>query len=129
IAVIVRQAEQVRRLEESLVTDGLTRLGNREGFQRRLQTELARAERYGHPLNLVMIDLDNFKQINDRFGHAAGDAALVAVAESLTRQLRSSDHAFRWAGDEFVLLDRKSTRLNSSHVKTSYAVFCLKKRQ
>ena len=104
IAVIVRQAEQVRRLEESLVTDGLTRLGNREGFQRRLQTELARAERYGHPLNLVMIDLDNFKQINDRFGHAAGDAALVAVAESLTRQLRSSDHAFRWAGDEFVLL-------------------------
>ena len=104
IAVIVRQVEQVRRLEESLVTDGLTRLGNREGFQRRLQAELARAERYGHPLNLVMVDLDNFKQINDRFGHAAGDAALVAVADSLTRHLRSSDHAFRWAGDEFVLL-------------------------
>ncbi len=104
IAVIVRQVEQVRRLEESLVTDVLTRLGNREGFQRRLQAELARAERYGHPLNLVMVDLDNFKQINDRFGHAAGDAALVAVAESLTSHLRSSDHAFRWAGDEFVLL-------------------------
>ncbi len=104
IAVIVRQAEQVRRLEESLVTDGLTSLGNREGFQRRLETELARAERYGHPLNLVMVDLDNFKQVNDRFGHAAGDAALVAVAGALTRQLRSSDHAFRWAGDEFILL-------------------------
>lgn len=104
IALIVRQVEQVRRLEESLVTDGLTRLGNREGFQRRLQAELARAERYGHTLNLVMVDLDNFKQINDRFGHAAGDAALVAVAESLAAHLRSSDHAFRWAGDEFVLL-------------------------
>lgn len=104
IAVIVRQAEQVRRLEESLVTDGLTRLGNREGFQRKLVAELARAERYGHPLNLVMVDLDNFKQVNDRFGHAAGDAALVAVAEVLTAHLRSSDHAFRWAGDEFILL-------------------------
>ena len=104
IAVIVRQAEQVRRLEESLVTDGLTGLGNREGFQRRLETELARAERYGHPLNLVMVDLDNFKQVNDRFGHAAGDAALVAVAQTLTGHLRSSDHAFRWAGDEFILL-------------------------
>ncbi len=104
IAVIVRQAEQVRRLEESLVTDGLTRLGNREGFQRRLQTELSRAERYGHSLNLVMIDLNNFKQVNDRYGHAAGDAALVSVAETLKRHLRTSDHAFRWAGDEFVLL-------------------------
>ncbi len=104
IALIVRQAEQVRRLEESLVTDSLTGLGNREGFQRRLVTELARAERYGHPLNLVMVDLDNFKQVNDRFGHAAGDAALVAVAQALTEHLRSSDHAFRWAGDEFILL-------------------------
>jgi len=104
IALIVRQVDQVRRLEESLVTDGLTRLGNREGFQRRLEAELARAERYGHQLNLVMVDLDNFKQVNDRFGHAAGDAALVAVADMLKRHLRASDHAFRWAGDEFVLL-------------------------
>ena len=104
IAVIVRQAEQVRSLELNLITDGLTSLGNREGFQRRLGAELVRAERYGTPLNLVMIDLDNFKQVNDRFGHAAGDAALLAVADALRQHLRAADNAFRWGGDEFVLL-------------------------
>ncbi|HZJ09840.1 MAG TPA: diguanylate cyclase, partial [Trueperaceae bacterium] len=104
IAVIVRQAEQVRSLELNLVTDALTRLGNREGFQRKLNTEMARATRYDSPLNLVMLDLDNFKEVNDRLGHATGDKALVAVAEALRGQLRASDHAFRWGGDEFVLL-------------------------
>jgi diguanylate cyclase (GGDEF)-like protein len=104
IAVIVRQAEQVSNLEASLVTDSLTRLGNREGFQRRLGTELARALRYDHPLNIVMLDLNNFKQVNDRFGHTVGDAALVAVADVLRSNQRVSDSAFRWGGDEFVLL-------------------------
>ena len=104
IAVIVRQSEQLRALERTLVTDPLTGLGNREGFQRMLTFELARATRYGSPLNLVMLDLDNFKQVNDRFGHHAGDAALVAVAGALRKHLRASDHAFRWGGDEFVLL-------------------------
>jgi len=104
IAVIVRQAEQVNHLEASLVTDSLTRLGNREGFQRRLGTELARALRYDHPLNIVMLDLDNFKQVNDRFGHAVGDSALVAVSDVLRANQRVSDSAFRWGGDEFVLL-------------------------
>ncbi len=104
IAVIVRQAEQVTSLELSIVTDSLTRLGNREGFQRKLTTELARALRYDHPLNIVMLDLDNFKQINDRFGHAVGDSALIAVADVLRTNQRTSDSAFRWGGDEFVLL-------------------------
>ena len=104
IAVIVRQAEQVSSLERSLVTDSLTRLGNREGFQRKLSDELARARRYEHPLNIVMLDLDNFKLINDRFGHAVGDSALIAVADVLRSNQRTSDSAFRWGGDEFVLL-------------------------
>lgn len=104
IAVIVRQAEQLRNLELNLVTDALTQLGNREGFQRKLNSELSRATRYGSPLNLVMIDLDNFKEVNDRLGHAIGDRALVAVADALRSHLRASDHAFRWGGDEFVLI-------------------------
>lgn len=104
IAVIVRQAEQVSTLELSLVTDSLTRLGNREGLQRQLATEMARALRYGHPLNIVMLDLDNFKQINDCFGHAVGDSALVAVADVLRANQRATDTAFRWGGDEFVVL-------------------------
>lgn len=104
IAVIVRQAEHVSALERSAITDSLTGLGNRAGFQRRFRAELARAERYRHPLSVVLIDLDNFKAVNDRHGHATGDAALVGVADVLRREQRSSDCGFRWGGDEFVML-------------------------
>ena len=104
IAVLVRQAEQVMELERSAVTDQLTGLGNREGFERVVRQELARARRYEHHLNLVMLDLNNFKQVNDRFGHAAGDAALREVADTLKAGKRDTDTVFRWGGDEFVLL-------------------------
>ncbi len=104
IAVIVRQAEHVSALERSALTDPLTGLGNRAGFQRRFRAELARAERYRQPLSIVLIDLDGFKAVNDRHGHATGDAALVGVAEVLRREQRSSDCGFRWGGDEFVML-------------------------
>ncbi len=104
IAVLVRQAEQVMELERSAVTDQLTGLGNREGFERAVRQELARARRYEHHLNLVMVDLNNFKQVNDRFGHAAGDAALRDVADALRATKRDTDSVFRWGGDEFVVL-------------------------
>lgn len=104
IAVLVRQAEQMMELERSAVTDPLTGLGNREGFERVVRQELARARRYEHHLNLVMLDLNNFKSVNDRFGHAAGDAALRQVAEALKSSKRDTDSVFRWGGDEFVLI-------------------------
>src|SRR5690606_33895630 len=66
--------------------------------------ELSCARRYEHHLNLVMVDLDNFKQFNDRFGHAVGDAVLVEVADVLRRPKRSTDSVFRWGGDEFVVV-------------------------
>ncbi len=104
IAVIVRQAQRVKGLEQNLVTDGLTGLGNRVGLQRAMAGELERARRYSQPLNFVMIDLDGFKAINDSFGHAVGDQALKVVAEVLKRQVRNSDLAFRWGGDEFAVI-------------------------
>jgi len=104
VAVIKRQAEALGHLRRSVVTDPLTGLGNRAGFQRRLALELERARRYGHALTIVLLDLDNFKQVNDRFGHAAGDEALVRAARALEGAQRSSDAAFRWGGDEFVML-------------------------
>ena len=104
VAVIKRQAEALGHLRRSVVTDPLTGLGNREGLHRRLDQELARANRYGHALSIVMLDLDTFKQVNDRFGHHAGDEALVQVARALAAAQRSSDAAFRWGGDEFVIL-------------------------
>lgn len=104
IAVIVRQAQRVKGLEQNLVTDGLTGLGNRVGLQRAMAGELERARRYSQPLNFVMIDLDGFKSINDSLGHAVGDQALRVVAEVLKKQVRNSDLAFRWGGDEFAVI-------------------------
>jgi diguanylate cyclase (GGDEF)-like protein len=104
ITVVVRQAEELVLLERSAVTDALTGLGNREGFERTFKQELARARRLERHLSLVLIDLDDFKQINDRFGHAEGDNALVAVARALADTARAGDHVFRWGGDEFALI-------------------------
>jgi len=85
-------------------TDPLTDLPNRRGFERELKRSLAYVKRYGAGAALLYIDLDGFKTINDRHGHAAGDAVLRAVATVLGRHVRDSDLVARIGGDEFVLL-------------------------
>jgi diguanylate cyclase (GGDEF)-like protein len=85
-------------------TDPLTDLPNRRGFERELKRSLAYVKRYGASAALLYIDLDGFKTINDRHGHAAGDAVLKAVAMVLARHVRDSDLVARIGGDEFVLL-------------------------
>ncbi len=89
--------------------DPLTRLLNRRAFVQRLDGEVARATRYGRSFGLVIADLDQFKQLNDRYGHAAGDAALVAFSGVLSRALRKPDAAFRIGGDEFAMLLAEAT--------------------
>jgi diguanylate cyclase (GGDEF)-like protein len=84
--------------------DPLTRLLNRRAFVNRLDGEVARATRYGRSFGLIIADLDDFKQLNDRYGHAAGDEALVAFANVLLESLRRPDDAFRIGGDEFAVL-------------------------
>jgi diguanylate cyclase (GGDEF)-like protein len=84
--------------------DPLTRLLNRRAFVSRLDGEVARATRYGRTVGLVIADLDQFKHCNDRYGHAAGDEALVLFSGILTRALRRPDSAYRIGGDEFALL-------------------------
>jgi len=83
--------------------DPLTGLLNRRGFEELAALELERAGRYGRPVAFALVDLDRFKEVNDRFGHAQGDAVLQVVGEELTR-LRASDLAVRLGGDEFGLL-------------------------
>jgi len=85
-------------------TDSLTGLLNGRGFYEAAAVELARSARYRHPLTLAYVDLDDFKVTNDRFGHARGDAVLVAVARALRRACRSTDVVGRLGGDEFVVL-------------------------
>jgi diguanylate cyclase (GGDEF)-like protein len=85
-------------------TDPLTGLLNRRGLTEALDRETARARRTGATVSLVLLDLDRFKGLNDTLGHAAGDAALVAVANVLRRGLRAGDVAGRWGGDEFGIV-------------------------
>jgi diguanylate cyclase (GGDEF)-like protein len=100
----VEARERERR--ESLLArvDPLTGLGNRRAFEEALAAEGARSRRAGSTLSLLALDIDEFKQVNDSFGHEAGDSVLRAIAETLRKESRVSDRAFRWGGDEFVVL-------------------------
>jgi len=97
-------------------TDPLTGLANRRTFERRLAHEYARARRYGTPLSLLIADLDDLKQVNDSQGHAAGDAALQAVARAIARNLRSPDLGARWGGDEFAVLAPSTSATDAAHL-------------
>jgi diguanylate cyclase (GGDEF)-like protein len=114
----MRLAAEVERLERELAAaraqmaelaaradiDPLTDVLNRRGFERELRRSLAYVRRYGVSAALLYVDLDGFKAINDRHGHAAGDAVLQAVAMVLTRHVRASDLVARLGGDEFGVL-------------------------
>ncbi|MBS3805769.1 MAG: GGDEF domain-containing protein [Oleiphilaceae bacterium] len=92
------------RLFRLAQTDFLTGLTNRSGFNSMFDREMSRANRKNSPVSVLLIDLDFFKAVNDRFGHEAGDAALVFVADILSRRIRSSDFASRLGGEEFGIL-------------------------
>jgi diguanylate cyclase (GGDEF)-like protein len=104
----VRAALRTKRLQDVLrdraLIDPLTELYNRRGFNDRLEQEWARSIRYGSVLALVMMDIDNFKRVNDLFGHPAGDSALRQVARRLADTCRQSDAPFRYGGEEFAFI-------------------------
>jgi diguanylate cyclase (GGDEF)-like protein len=95
--------ENARLYEESIV-DGLTGLYQRKYFELRLEEELKRSQKYKHPLNLVMIDIDYFKRVNDEHGHLMGDAVLKEVASVFKKSIRLEDVVARYGGEEFVLI-------------------------
>jgi diguanylate cyclase (GGDEF)-like protein len=91
-------------LRELAMIDALTGLYNRRFAEQRLVAEVARSARKGHPLTVVLLDLDEFKHINDTYGHPAGDLALQEFAAALNRAIRGGDLAVRMGGDEFLLI-------------------------
>jgi diguanylate cyclase (GGDEF)-like protein len=93
-----------RALETLAITDGLTGLYNHRHFQDTLEKEIRRSEREGRELSLLLLDLDHFKQYNDRFGHTEGDAALRRVSSLVMKTIRSTDVAFRYGGEELAVL-------------------------
>jgi len=108
VAYVASMQSALRRLlereKELSRTDSLTGLMNRRAFGERLEEEIVRSRRYGRPFSLAYMDLDDFKEINDRHGHGAGDRLLLAVAKALRGGLRSSDFVARLGGDEFAVL-------------------------
>jgi diguanylate cyclase (GGDEF)-like protein len=93
-----------RTLEALAITDGLTGLYNHRHFQESLEKEIRRCDREGRDLSLLLLDLDHFKEYNDRWGHTEGDAALRRVAGTIMKSIRSTDLAFRYGGEELAVL-------------------------
>jgi two-component system, cell cycle response regulator len=102
--------DRLRSAEENATHDMLTGLANRRGFEQRLGEMVANSLRHHEPLSLLMIDIDTFKSINDELGHASGDDALKHLAAKLRGVTRAGDQAFRYGGEEFVLLLHKCDR-------------------
>lgn len=95
---------ELRRLSDEVTTDQLTRIANRRGLQQAFEVARARAERDGEPLSIGLLDVDNFKRLNDELGHGVGDVALRSLAEAVARSLRPDDVVARYGGEEFVVL-------------------------
>jgi diguanylate cyclase (GGDEF)-like protein len=98
----LQQAKET--FEQLSITDGLTKLHNHRFFQDHLTREILRVGRSGEPLSMLLVDLDDFKQLNDRRGHAAGDELLAGVARILNHSVRATDLLARYGGEEFVVL-------------------------
>ena len=101
---VLMEYDELKKLQINAATDPLTGLYNRRLFEDHFERELNRALRYNNHLAVVMLDLHQFKEANDRYGHARGDLLLRTVAATLRKSLRTSDYAFRIGGDEFALL-------------------------
>lgn len=103
-AIAIENARLFGEVERLAVTDGLTGLYNVRYFYQALERELERSRRYGHRCSLIMLDLDDFKKYNDRYGHLAGDDLLRELADLIRSALREADTAARYGGEEFVVI-------------------------
>ena len=113
-------------LERQALTDPLTGLGNSRRFHDALRGELKRTDRTGRRFSIIFLDVDDFKEFNDRYGHLAADRVLVSVAETVRAQLRESDLVCRWGGDEFIIIlpetDRREAAVVAEKLRSAVAV-------
>lgn len=116
VAVAIQNAHSFDQAYREAITDPLTGLYNRRFFDARLRQEVERVRRAGRPIALAFVDLDGFKQINDRHGHQAGNLVLWQVARVIRQSCRASDVPARWGGDEFTILLTEATRTSMETV-------------
>jgi diguanylate cyclase (GGDEF)-like protein len=114
--VALENARLHKIVERQALVDGLTGLANRRHAEDALETELLRHERFGGDLAVVLADLDDFKSVNDRYGHAAGDAVLIELGRVLEETVREIDLCARWGGEEFLLLLPGTDAEGAGHV-------------
>jgi diguanylate cyclase (GGDEF)-like protein/hemerythrin-like metal-binding protein len=110
-----RLQQELHSLEEAATTDLLTSAWNRRHFEEAIEAETHRSDRYGHPLSLLMLDIDHFKRVNDTHGHAEGDRVLQQLADCVRSAIRLSDSLTRWGGEEFIVL-MPNTGLSSATI-------------
>ncbi len=96
--------DEMKRLSDEVSTDQLTQIANRRGLMQAFEAERARLDRNGGELSIGLLDIDNFKRLNDELGHSAGDEALKSLAAIVSKTLRPTDHVARYGGEEFVVL-------------------------
>ncbi|HZW74877.1 MAG TPA: GGDEF domain-containing protein, partial [Caldimonas sp.] len=101
---VVELEDEMRRLSDEVSTDQLTQIANRRGLMQAFEVERARLEREGGDLAIGLLDIDNFKRLNDELGHSAGDEALKSLAAVVSKTLRPTDRVARYGGEEFVVL-------------------------
>jgi diguanylate cyclase (GGDEF)-like protein len=106
---ITKLKETEEHLHQLSQFDELTQLPNRRGFESQAKREFERSRHAGSPVSILMVDLDHFKQINDRYGHLFGDAALKELAATMRSKIRPTDLVCRWGGEEFAILAAGST--------------------
>ncbi|MCC6501636.1 MAG: GGDEF domain-containing protein [Deltaproteobacteria bacterium] len=94
----------LEELKRQAGTDGLTGAYNRVKFNEIIKLEMGRARRYQRPLSISIFDIDDFKRVNDTFGHNAGDSVLISISDIVRKHIRETSYLFRWGGEEFVLL-------------------------
>jgi len=104
LALAIRNGKLFREVQNQAHTDALTGLRNYRAFHETLRTEIHRSQRYGRPLGLIMLDVDGFKELNDRHGHQAGDAALSELGKVIRAATRREDFSARYGGDEIAIL-------------------------
>ncbi|AZQ84744.1 sensor domain-containing diguanylate cyclase [Colwellia sp. Arc7-635] len=114
---LARKNQQLERkiveLELSSNLDPLTKIANRRSFEAELTKEIMRANRYHHPLTLSIFDIDEFKKINDKYGHRVGDNILCSISQLVANNIRAVDLLARWGGDEFVIIFPEQSQLQA----------------
>ena len=103
------RTRMMEKLQKLAITDGLTKLYNSRSFYTQLELEVDRFNRYKHPLALLLLDIDNFKEYNDSYGHLEGDKVLVRFSQIIKTCLRANDSAYRYGGEEFTVILPETT--------------------